>query len=88
MKCVPLTKASSSSSRSMLESADITWPRGRWLEKPFAKVFTGPPRYEMQRRSSVGVRDANSMLGKLICRHKSFKPSPSPSRSWSGASTW
>ena len=41
MKCVP------TSSRSMPESADTTWPRGRWSEKPFAKVFTSPPRYEM-----------------------------------------
>ena len=33
-------------------------------------------------------RDASSMLGKLICRHRSFKPFPSPGRSWSRASTW
>ena len=62
--------------------------RGRWSEKPFAKVFTSSLCYKMQRRSSVGVRDANSMLGKLICQHRSFKPSPSPGHSWSDASTW
>ena len=56
--------------------------------KAFGKVFTGPPHYEMQRRSFACVRDANSTLGKLICRHRSFKPSPSPSHSWSGAATW
>ena len=40
--------------------------RGRWSEKPFTKVFTSSPRYEMQRRSSAGVKDASSTLGKPI----------------------
>ena len=50
MKCIPTNQGSSSSSRSMLGFADITWPHGGWSKKPFTKVFTGPPRYEMLRR--------------------------------------
>ena len=47
MKCIQPTKGSSSSSRSMPESADITRPQGHWSKKPFIKIFTGPPCYEM-----------------------------------------
>ena len=57
-------------------SADISRPQGLWSEKPFAKVFTGPPRYEMQRRSSAGAKDASSTLGKPIYRAQELQTIP------------
>ena len=58
------------------------------VKKAFRQGFTSLPHYKMQRRSSAGARDASSTLGKLICWNKSSKPSPSPGRSQSRASTW
>ena len=58
------------------------------VKKAFRQGFYWPIALRDAEEVVAGVKDASSMLGKLIYRHRSFRPSPSPSHSWSGASTW